>query len=136
MGLFGNYGNKSGLVGRNWLGLRSDFDSQQAISDNLTAVNRMFDVISGESYRRQLSAQAEQEQRAYELNLANTAHQREVADLKAAGLNPWLSATGGQGASVVGASAPVSAAQGATDNTSKVMSIVSTALMAMILKKL
>lgn len=36
--------------------------------------------------------------RDYNTNMANTAHQREMADLKAAGINPMMTAMGGSGA--------------------------------------
>lgn len=62
--------------------------------------------IFGTMWSNAKNASMMRENRDWMTNMANTAHQREVADLKAAGLNPILSAGGGGAATPSAPSAP------------------------------
>ena len=99
--------------------------------DQITGITNANNAWSAQQAAEQRKWQEEQTQKVMDYNsaeaaknrdwqemMSNTAHQREIKDLQAAGLNPVLSATGGQGAAVgSGASASASAPSGAKGDT-------------------
>lgn len=89
-------------------------------------------LAQGQEDANNANIQNAREQMAFQERMSSTAHQREVADLKAAGLNPVLSANNGA-STPVGAMADVSNA--APDLTGTVGRAIGTALQIKQMKK-
>lgn len=95
---YGSYGSTAGSYGSSSLGYNSaqSIKSSSTYSDlkAITDYNNALNIAMMREQNAFNKAEA-QLQRDWETQMSNTAHQREVADLQAAGLNPVLSANAG-----------------------------------------
>lgn len=89
-------------------------DRNNQWSAEQAAIQRDWQEIQNQKAMNFNSAEAVKN-REWQQYMSNTAHQREIADLKAAGLNPVLSVTGGNGAPVTSGAT----AQGVTSSGAK-----------------